>query len=204
MIEVIDCPQNSEAWYRARLGLPTASMFKTILANGRGGGESVSRRDYLLKLAGELVSGEPMESYSNKFMERGKRLEAEARQFYNFLTDEEPKLIGFIKNGQKGCSPDALIGNDGMLEIKTHAAHIMVDLILKDEFPDRHRAQCQGQLWVAEREWLDLICYWPGFPPFVKRAYRDSNFIRKLSKEVDIFNEELMRIVDQVRAYGSS
>jgi hypothetical protein len=203
MIEIIDCPQNSDAWYRARLGLPTASMFKTIMANGRGGGESVSRRDYLLKLAGELVSGEPMENYSNAFMRRGKDMEDEARKFYSFLTSAEPKQIGFIKNGNKGCSPDSLIDEDGMLEVKTHAAHIMVELILKDDFPPRHLAQCQGQLWVAEREWLDLICYWPGFPPFVKRIFRDSAYIRQLSIAVEQFNCELAEIVERVRAYGA-
>lgn len=200
---IIECEQGGDTWFRARLGIPTASEFHTVLAKGKDGGASITRRTYLLKLAGEQITGEPMESYSNPYMDRGKAMEDEARNFYSFMTDAEPERVGFIVNGQKGCSPDALIGGDGALEIKTKSAHIMVDLLMKGDFPPEHKAQCQGVLWVAQREWIDLACFWPKFPLFVKRAYRDDAYIRSLEKAVDAFNEELTATVDFIRNYGS-
>lgn len=206
-LEIIDCEQNSPEWYRARMGIPTASEFKTIIGIKKDAREKVTRRTYMLKLAGELITGEPMESYSNDHMERGKAMEDEARNLYAFMTDAEPKRVGFIRNGPKGCSPDSLIddpilGKRGMLEIKTKLAHLTIDCLLKDEFPSEHRAQCQGALWVAEREWIDICVYWPKLPLFVKRAYRDEAFIKDLGQAVDDFNSELAEMVERVRRYG--
>jgi hypothetical protein len=202
MIEIIDCEQGTDEWIRARCGIPTASMFGTIMANGRGGGESLSRREYMMKLAGEIITGQPMENYSNRYMQRGKDWEAEARAYYAFLCDEDPVQVGFIRNGNKGCSPDSLIGNNKLLEIKTHAPHLLIPLILKDEFPPKHQAQTQGQLWVAERDEIDLFCFFKKMPPFKKTAYRDSAYIRQLSIAVSQFNDELNDVVEKVRAYG--
>ena len=133
-----------------------------------------------------------------------KKMEAEARLHYAFLYDVEPKQIGFARNGLKGASPDSLIGNDGALEIKTNLPDLIIELIEKDEFPTKHKPQTQGQLWVLEREWVDLKCYWPKMPNFTKRAYRDSNYIRQLSQAVDQFNNELYDLVEKVRAYGAA
>lgn len=202
-VEIIDCIQGTDAWYRARLGIPTASEFATIMAKGRDGGESVTRKTYMQKLAGELLTNEPAENYSNAYMERGKAMEAEAREHYAFNHDADPQLVGFIRNGAKGCSPDRLVDANGVLEIKTHAAHIMVDLLIKDSFPPQHRAQTQGILWVAEREWIDLSCYWPKMPPFVKRAVRDEPYIRQIADAVDRFNDELAAMVEKIRSYGA-
>lgn len=198
-MEVFDFDQGGDAWFRARLGLPTASEFSTVLAKGRDGGDSKTRKTYLYKLAGEIITGEPMESYSNSHMERGKAWEDEARDAYAFIANADPQRVGFIKNGRKGASPDSLVGNDGMVEIKTKLPHLMVELILRGEFPPEHVAQCQGQLWVAEREWVDIAVYWPGFPLFVKRATRDEAYIKRLSEAVDEFNAELDEIVARVR-----
>lgn len=201
-MQIVDCIQGTEAWHQARAGIVTASEFSTVLAKGRGGGESKTRRTYLLKLAGERLTGFPAESYSNGHMERGKVMEDEARRFYEFLTDAELQQVGFIRNGDKGCSPDSLISTDGVLEIKTALPHLLIDMLLKDEFPPDHRAQTQGQLWVAEREWVDLIVFWPNLPPLVKRAYRDPGYIIQLSDAVDQFNEELESVVEKIRSYG--
>jgi hypothetical protein len=78
----------------------------------------------------------------------------------------------------------------------------MIETILADKFPAEHKAQCQGALWVAEREWIDIAIYWPGMPLFVKRATRDDVYIKTLSDEVDRFNEELTGIVAAIRRYG--
>jgi hypothetical protein len=203
-VEIIECPQGSEEWFRARMGMPTASMFADILASGKGGGESKMRRTYLMKLAGEILTGEPMDNYSNAHMERGKAMEGEARNFYSFMHDAEPKQIGFIRNGSKGCSPDSLIGDSGVLEIKTALPHILIDKLCRaDTFPSEHYAQTQGELWVSEREWVDLAIYWPRLPLFVKRAHRDEKFIAKLAEAVDRFNDELAATVQHIRSYGN-
>jgi hypothetical protein len=118
------------------------------------------------------------------------------------MHDVEPVQIGFIRNGQKGCSPDSLVNDRGLLEIKTALPHILIDHILNDRFPPEHRAQVQGQLWIAEREYNDLMIYWPGLPPFIKRTARDEKFITKLSRAVAQFNEEIEAVVERIRSYG--
>jgi len=200
MMEIFDCEQNSPEWYAARAGIPTASEFATVLAKGEG----KTRRTYLLKLAGEILTGELMESYSNSHMERGKIMEDEARDCYAFMTDADIHRVGFIKSGPKGCSPDSLIGDKGMLEIKTALPHLLIDILLKDEFPPQHKAQCQGALWVAEREWIDIAIYWPRLPLFVKRAYRDDGYIANLAGAVAAFNTELAETVERVRSYSNT
>ena len=204
MIEVFDCDQGTEEWYRARMGIPTASEFSTVLAKGKSGGESKTRRTYMLKLAGEILTGEPMESYSNQHMERGKEMEPEARNLYSFLRETDLGRVGFIKNGEKGCSPDALIGENGMLEIKTALPHILIDLHTRNDFPPEHFAQCQGALWVAEREWIDIAVYWPKLPLFVHRAHRNEAFIKTLAAGVNDFNMELSQIVSYMRQHAAA
>lgn len=188
-------PQGTPEWFAVRRGIPTASCFATIMAKGKGGAESKTRQTYLYKLAGERLTGDPMDSFSNVHTERGHEMEPQAREMYAFLNEVEPEQVGFITNGPKGCSPDSLVGGSGMLEIKTKLPHLLLAVHEAGGFPAEHRAQCQGQLWVAEREWLDLICYWPKLPPYIVRTYRDDDFIKQLSSAVDQFNEELETIV---------
>ena len=201
-LEIFNCEQRSPEWVECRSGIPTASQFSTVLAKGRGGGESKTRRTYLLKLAGERLTGEPMDSYSNHHMERGRTMEEEARNAYAFMCDADPAPIGFIRNGDAGGSPDALLGDDGLLEIKTALPHLLVDILLKDKFPPEHWGQIQGQLWVSEREWCELVIYWPGLPLFVRRAPRDEDYIKGLSEEVARFNAEVTEVVNKIQQYG--
>jgi hypothetical protein len=184
------------------LGIPTASEFSSILTKGRGGAESRTRQTYLYKLAGERLTGEVMESFTSPHMERGKLMEEEARSAYSFVTSLDCDTVGFLRRGRAGASPDALIGDNGLLEIKTKLPHLLIEALLKGEFPPEHKAQCQGQLWIAERDWIDLAIYWPGLPIMITRAHRDETFIAELSAAVAQFNEELDRIVTQVAAYG--
>lgn len=201
-LEIVTCEQNSEEWFKARMGIPTASEFATVMAKGRSGGDSKTRQTYLYKLAGEIITGQPMESFSNAHTERGHAMEAEARSAYEFLYDADCERVGFIRSGRKGASPDSLIGANGMVEIKTKLPHLMIETLLRGEFPPEHKAQCQGQLWIAERDWIDLAIYWPGLPIMITRAHRDETFITELSTAVTQFNEELDRIVTQVAAYA--
>ncbi len=200
-MQIFNCEQGTEEWFRARMGIPTASEFSTVMASGKAGGESKTRRTYMCKLAGEIITNQPSESFSNAHTERGHLLEPEARELYAFLKDAEIQQVGFIRNGDKGASPDSLIGSDGALEIKTKMAHLMVDQIDRGDFPSDHRAQCQGVLWVAEREWIDIVCYWPNMPAFIKRAYRDEAYIRQMAAAVKTFNEELAELVEKIRRY---
>lgn len=202
-VQIINCEQNSPEWYEARRGIPTASEFAAIMSNGRGKAESLTRRTYLNKLAGEIVTGEAMEQATTFHMERGKIMEAEARKLYSFMTDTDPQQVGFILNGNKGASPDSLIGADGGLEIKTKLPHLMIDVLRRDELPDDHKAQVYGCMWVAEREWWDFVSYWPTLPLFVKRVYRDEKYIGEIAAAVEAFNAELAEVVELIRNYGS-
>jgi hypothetical protein len=187
MIEVLTCEQGSDEWRAARLGIPTASEFAAVRAKGEG----KTRRTYMMKLIGEILTGDPSEGFSNAHMDRGKEMEPDARNLYSFRMDVEPELVGFIRNGRKGASPDSLIGANGMCEIKTKLPHLQAEVLLADKLPPEHMAQCQGNLWVAEREWIDFVSYWPRMPLFVKRIYRDDTYIAALSKEVDLFLAEM-------------
>jgi hypothetical protein len=198
-LQIFTCEQGSPEWFSARLGIPTASEFSTVMAKGEG----KTRRAYLLKLAGEVITGECAESYSNGHMERGKAMEADARDLYEMLHEADLEQVGFIRHGQKGCSPDGLIGLPGAVEFKSKLPHLLIDLLLKDVFPPEHKAQTQGTLWVAQREWIDLAVYWPKLPLFVKRAYRDEPYIANLAAEVDRFNDDLAATVEQVSRYGT-
>ena len=129
--------QNSEEWHRVRLGLPTASTFSQLLAKGEG----KSRRALMRRLAGEIITGEPGETFRSSSMDRGHEMESEARAFYSLMADNEPRLVGFVRNEIAGCSPDALIGEDGVLEIKTAKPEVLIEIMERDTFPPEHVAQ---------------------------------------------------------------
>ena len=205
-MEVFTCEQGSAEWFEARLGIPTASEFATVMAKGRDGGVSLTRKSYLYKLAGEQITKTPAEGgYSNANMERGQKMEDDARQRYIFKHRADTTPVGFIKNPDlpAGCSPDTLVGADGMLEIKTAFPHILIDKHVAGKVPPEHRAQLQGSLWIAEREWIDLFVYWPGLPPFEIREHRDEAYIANLAIQVQAFNADLQQVVDWIKRLGA-
>ena len=204
MLEVIDCDQNSPEWFLARAGLPTCSEYKTLLAKGRGGGDSETRKKLINVKAGEVFTGKPAESFSTPHTDRGHAMEQEVADLYAFMEDCAPEAIGFVRNGRTGGSPDRMIGATGVLEIKTKLPHILIDIIKADEFPSEHKAQCQGLLMVTEREWIDICCYWPGMPFFKKRAFRDEAYIKTLASAVEQFNTEVDAVVEMLRRYGAA
>jgi len=204
MMQIIDCEQGTPEWFAARAGIPTASEFHTVMAVGPKGGKSATRVAYLNKLAGEILTGEAMTNYVSPDMERGKLMEDEARDLYAFMNDIEPGRVGFIRNGDAGCSPDSLIGADGGLEIKSAAAHVQIERILKAELPSEHKAQVYGTLWLTGRKWWDFMSYCPKLPPFVIRVQRDEEYIKSIAIAVDLFNVELHQTVEYIRRYGRS
>ena len=207
--EIFDFEQGSDAWRLIRCGLVTASVFGTVMASGRDGGASITRTQLMHKLAGEILTGEPAEEYRNAAMDRGNAMEAEAREAYARLRGDDLRQVGFVKNftGLKhcGCSPDSLVGFDGGLEIKTAKPEVLIPLLLKgpQAWPQEHKAQIQGNLWVCERNWWDLSIYWPKMPPYIARIYRDEIFIADMCKEIERFNFELVRLVKQLRKMGA-
>lgn len=193
-----DVQQGSDDWKRLRAGIPTASEFSSVLAKGEG----KTRRAYLLRLAGEVVTGEPEDTYKSPDMARGNAMEDEGRTYYEFVKKCSAERISFVKNHGAGCSPDSFVGPMGGLEIKTAKPSVLIDIWERGTFPTQHNAQVQGFLWVCEREWCDLIVYWPGVAPFIKRAMRDVKYIAELAGEVARFNDELSALVERIRSYG--
>lgn len=193
-----DLIQGTDEWFQARLGIPTASKFATVMAKGEG----KTRSEYMRKLAGEIITGEVTESFSNSHTERGKEMEDEARQAYAFINSLEPELVGFIRNGEKGASPDSLIGVIGGLEIKTALPHIQIDRLERNRLPPEHKAQVQGNLWISDREWWDFVSYWPRLPMLCVRVFRDEDYIKTMSDEIDRFNDEKAALIERIRSYG--
>ncbi|WP_374831069.1 lambda exonuclease family protein [Paenochrobactrum pullorum] len=193
-----DIEQGSPEWFAARAGIPTASRFSTVMAKGEG----KTRSEYMRTLAGEIITGEIEESFSSAHMERGKLMEDEARETYAFINSVEPYQVGFIRKGEKGASPDSLIGTDGGLEIKTALPRIQIDRLERNRLPPEHKAQVQGNLWIAEREWWDFVSYWPRLPMLIVRVYRDEEYIKTMSDEIDRFNDEKAALIERIRSYG--
>lgn len=192
-LQIFDCVQGEPDWFECRRGIVTASRFSDVLAKGQG----ITRRKYLLTLAGEAITGECAESFSNAHMERGHAMEADARNLYAFAQDVEPQLVGFMRRGRAGASPDSLIGSDGLLEIKSKLPHLQLDVLDKGKLPNEHVAQVQGQLWVSGRDYCDFVSYWPRLPLFCVRVLRDDAYIATLSQAVADFVGELDSYIER-------
>ena len=196
-----DIEQKTPEWFEIRKGLQTASMFKEVIAKkGPRGGVPKGRQTYMYKLAGEIISGEPMDNYVNAHMNRGSENESEARDLYALIRDVEPVQVGFIRNGNCGASPDGLVGDDGLVEIKDALAHIQIARLLNGELPYEHKAQCQGQLMVSQRQWVDFMSHSRGLPPLIVRVERDESYIAGLKVDVDEFADELTALVAKIRS----
>jgi hypothetical protein len=190
--------QGSDEWRAARLGIPTSSEFGAILAKGEG----KTRRAYLYRLAAERLTGEPVETYSNGNMDRGREMEDEARSAFIFQTGQDVTRVGFVRNGDNGCSPDALIGDDGGLEIKSAAGQVQIARLLDGRLPPEHVAQIQGSIWICEREWWDFVSYCPRLPLLVVRVLRDDGKIAEIAGAVKQFNAELAQVVERIRGFA--
>jgi len=205
-IEIFDCEQGTDEWKSLRLGIPTASRFADIMAAGEG----KVRTRYLRELAGEIITGRPAETFKGSAMTRGNEMEAEARDHYARTKFADLRQVGFVKNASLmkfatvGASPDALIGDDGGLEIKTMIPALMIELFDKGSaMPNEHRAQVQGNMWVCEREWWDFKIYYPRMPDFTVRVLRDDSYIKQISNEIEQFSYDLKKLVERLRSMGS-
>jgi hypothetical protein len=134
-------------------------------------------------------------------MERGLIVEAEAADWYEFDQDVTVQRIGFITdvNCTIGCSPDRLVGNEGLLEIKAPLPQTQVEYWLSGEVNERFRPQVQGQLYVCQRSWVDILCWHDVLPKIVMRVEPDEKFIKALDRELRIFNFFIENVMEKIR-----
>jgi hypothetical protein len=207
-----DVEQGSPDWHTLRLGIPTSSVFATVNADPRGSAERSVTRDRLMReLAGEILTGEVAERFVSEAMKRGKEMEPEARQRYiRTIGFVETEQVGFVRrklpSGRYvGCSPDLLVGDRKVAEFKTMRPDLMIEMLEKGAsgFPPEHRTQCQGTLWLTERDEIDLVFFYRGMPVSPKfTTGRDEAFIKELSNAVEVFDHELNTLVKRIRAMG--
>ena len=197
-IKIFTMEQNSPAWFDVRLGIISASHFGEVISKGRGKNPSKMCRSYMVKLAAEILTGAHRDGYTGYDMLRGIEQEPDARAEYEFQTGYYVNQIGFAKRGSIGCSPDGLVGELGGIEIKSVIPEVQIETVLANEIPSTHEPQIQGVIYVLDLDWLDFVSYSPLLNNnflFIKRAYRDDEFIDNLKKKLETFNKQLLDMV---------
>ena len=199
----MDDLQRTQGWFLDRLGYATASKFKAILAKGKGGAPSATRKSYIAQLVCDILTGKPGESFCNAAMQRGTDLEPFAKMAYEERTGIIVQEVGFIKHAtlRAGASPDGL-ADEGMIEIKcpdqsTHQETLLCGM------DSGHMPQVQGQMWITGRPWNDFVSYDDRFPPemqlYIQRIFRDEAYIKNLEVEVTKFLLEVDQAVIQLK-----
>ena len=194
--------QRSEGWFAERLGKPTASSFHRIITPT---GKSAAGTDsYINELVAELITGKRVEIPVTPAMQRGIDLEPDARQTYEFITGQDVFDIGLCLHDDLDCgaSPDGLVGDDGLLEIKCPIASNMVGYLRDgdDKLPSKYIPQCQGQLWITGRKWLDFVAYHPDMRIVMARVERDEAYIELLEEYVTAACKTIQRAAETFRS----
>ena len=199
---ILDIDQRSPDWFSARCGIPTASAFDRILTPT--GKASTQAEAYAHTLLAERITGCSQGWGGNGWTERGTELEDQAREYYSFVTGREVQQVGFCLTDDRlcGCSPDGLVGEDGLLEIKCPAPHTHVKYLLSGGMVSDYLPQTQGQLYVTGRQWVDFLSYCPGMEPLLVRVERDQAYIDKLAAALVAFHVELRTKEAALRARG--
>lgn len=194
-------PQYSPEWWRVRRGVPSASNFDKILTP-KTGKVSACALNYICQLVGDLhdPSYGTVTEPQSAAMQIGIEREPEARRYYELTRDCEVQQVGFCldDSGRFGCSPDALVGSDGGLEIKNPSAAIQVRYLLAETLPDEYAPQVHGQLLVTGRAWWDFLSYAPGLPPLLVRV-TPSEYTKKLGAALEQFHEQYQRVLSRLR-----
>lgn len=195
-MQIINCIQGSNEWFDAKRGIVSASHFKEVLNKKTGRGL------YMRKVAAERLTDQTEETYTNTAMQNGVDTEFEARECYEYIYHEKVVQVGFVKMSEwVGCSPDGLIGENGLAEIKCPLGSTHIDYITKDAMPLVYVPQVQGQLWVTGRKWCDFISYNPYFkyrPLWKKRIHRDVEYIKALEAATNVFINELKELIAKI------
>jgi hypothetical protein len=195
-----DVTQYSEEYERLKLGIPTSSHFHKIITPQ--GKPSKQWREYACVLIAERLLQQKIEFYNSPAMQRGLIVEAEAADWYEFDRDVTVQRVGLITDDDHtvGCSPDRLVGDDGLLEIKAPLPQTQVEYWISGEVHERFRPQLQGQLYVSQRSWVDILCWHDVLPKVVMRVDPDEEFIKALDRELQIFNYFIERVMEKICA----
>lgn len=197
---VDDIQQGGEEWLKARLGKVTASRVKDVLTKGRGNTPSKTAESYMMEIIAEVLTGESKPFFENDAMRWGTETEPQARSMYevnnDFVTVRE---VAFIEHNEFVLvSPDGLIGDDGLLEIKCPNTTTQIKRALSDDYSADYRAQIQMQLWVTDRKWCDFVSFDPrldcdaGY--LQQRVERDEDYIEEMKTKVYAFIEKMKEI----------
>jgi putative phage-type endonuclease len=188
--------QRSDEWFKARLGKVTASNLANVTASTKSG-ESAYRRNYRHQLVTERLTGKQTEIYVNQAMQHGIDTEDEARDFYVFKYNDVEE-VGFINHptiDMAGASPDGLVGDDGLIEIKCRQPQNHTETLISNQIPSRYRLQMFWQMACTGRKWCDYVSYCPSFPEELKmvviRLEWNDEQIKLLEDEVIKFLTEV-------------
>jgi hypothetical protein len=164
-------------------------------------GQGKTRRAYMMEIAAEIVTGERQPHFSSDAMEWGTKTEPQARSMYEFMSGNTVEQIAFayFEDKKVGCSPDGLIGVDGLVEFKCPNTKTQIETYLSGKagllMPSSHMAQVQGQMWVMDRKWCDFVSFDPSINTsasyYVQRIKRDDSYIKELEKACDSFLYDL-------------
>jgi putative phage-type endonuclease len=196
--DFVNLTQGSDEWKLARLGKVTASRIADVVAKTKTGW-GASRANYMAELLVELLTGIPTVGYENDAMKWGTATEPEARMLYTLEKGAGVNEVGFALHptiAMAGCSPDGMIGDDGLVEIKCPNSASHIETLLSKRIPDKYEKQIQFQLACTGRQWCDFVSYDPRMPEpmrlFVKRVERDASQILYLERKAMEFLEELV------------
>lgn len=196
-MRIVDCEQGSEEWVKARIGRVTASRIADVVARTRSG-YGASRANYMAELIAERLTGTPTTKIITQPMQWGKDQEPHARALYEFMHDVTIKQVGLVIHPDiemAAASPDGLIGDDGLIEIKCPNTATHIDTLLGAEIDGSYVKQMQWQMACTGSKWCDFVSYDPRMPPemqvFVYRMLRHEPTITELESEVMAFLQEL-------------
>lgn len=193
-----DIEQRSDDWFAARLGKVTASKIADVMARTKTG-YSASRANYAAQLITERLTGRREEGFTNSAMQWGTDTEPQARAMYELETGLTVIECGFFDHPDAliaaGASPDGLVGDDGLVEIKCPNSATHIATLRGDQIPDKYIKQMQWQMACTERQWCDFASFDPRLPDamqlFVKRIERDDALIAEMTEAVQNFLEEV-------------
>lgn len=193
---MLDAVQRSEEWFLARLGKVTASRIADVTARTKTGW-GAGRANYMAELLCERLTGEPREAFTNAAMQWGTDMEPEARRAYQFLTGETVVEVGFVDHPQiamSGASPDGLVGEFGLLEIKCPNSATHIETLLGAEIDGKYLKQMQWQMACTKRQWCDFVSFDPRLPErmqiHVRRVFADPD-VFEIEEDVVKFLAEL-------------
>lgn len=198
-MKVIDAPQGTPEWLAARVGRVTASRLSDVLAKGRSGAPSATRAGYMGELIAETLTGESANAFQgNADTERGLELEPFARSLYEQRTGVLVDSVGLVihpRIERAGASPDGLVGDAGLLEIKAPRIHTHLEYLLGGEPPAKYVPQMAWQCACTERAWVDFVSYCPAMPDelrlFVVRYEPSLAYLREIEGAVVEFLAEM-------------